>query len=125
VASVGAIEKLYADYQGKAHFYVVYIREAHPNMAKNQFNIPQPMSREERQRVAKEFAEMLKISLPILVDTIDDQVSKAYAGFPDRVCIIDRDGRVALQGARGPAGFAPALKTAPGVLDKLLSSSKQ
>jgi hypothetical protein len=123
VASIGAIEKLYADYKDKAHIYVIYIREAHPTdgrpMAKNKFKIADPKSVEERRKVAKEFADQVKLSLPILVDTIDDQVNKAYAGWPDRLYVIDAQGKVALKGGVGPGGFRPAVQAAPGVLDKL------
>jgi hypothetical protein len=124
VASVGQIEKLYATYKDKAHIYVVYIREAHPSEARNKFNVPQPKELEERQRVAKEFAQALKLSIPVLVDTIDDQVGKAYAAWPDRLYVIDANGKVALKGGMGPGGFLPAVKLAPSMVDKLLASPK-
>lgn len=61
----------------------------------------------------------LKLSIPAVVDGMDDKVSKAYAGFPDRLYIVDKDGRVAYKGDRGPRGFKPlemekALKKLPG-----------
>jgi hypothetical protein len=120
VASIGQIEKLYAAYKDKVHIYIVYIREAHPNQPKNRFDIPQPKEWQERRKVAKDFARALKLSVPVLVDTMDDDVGKAYAAWPDRLYVIDRDGKVAQQGDPGPFGFAPAVRAAPGVLDKLL-----
>ena len=75
----------------------------------------------ERQKVAKEFAAQLKLSIPVLVDTMDDQVGKAYAGWPDRLYVIDAEGRVALKGGPGPGGFSPAVRAAPAVVDKLLA----
>jgi hypothetical protein len=124
VASVGRIEKLYASYKDRAHVYVVYIREAHPGMEKNKFNIPEPKTLAERRRVAREFAEALKLTVPVLVDSLDDATGKAYAGWPDRLYVIDAAGNVALQGARGPQGFLPAVNAAPAVLDKLLAASR-
>ena len=120
MASIGQIEKLYANYKGKVHIYIVYIREAHPSQPKNRFDIPQPKEWQERRKVAKDFAGTLKLSVPVLVDTMDDGVAKAYSAWPDRLYIIDRDGKVALEGDPGPWGFAPAVKAAPAVLDKLL-----
>jgi hypothetical protein len=120
VASVGALEKLYANYKDKAHIKVVYIREAHPDMKNNKFNIAQPKTLEQRQKVAKDFAEALKLTIPVLVDSMDDQAGKPYAGWPDRIYIIDAEGKVAHKGAPGPGGFMPSVKEAPGVLDKLL-----
>jgi hypothetical protein len=103
---------------------VVYIREAHPNEARNKFNIPQPKAMQERQKVARDFVAALKLSVPLLVDTMDDHVGKAYSGWPDRLYVIDGDGKVALKGDAGPAGFSPAVKAAPSVLDRLLASPK-
>lgn len=124
MASVGAIEKLYKTYKDKAHVYVIYIREAHPTdgwaLPSNQFKITDPKSLEERRKVARAFAAKLKLTPPVLVDSLDDKVGKAYAAWPDRLYVIDAQGKVALQAARGPFGFSPAVKAAPGVLDKLL-----
>jgi hypothetical protein len=47
----------------------------------------------------------LEISMPLLVDDIDDRVGHAYSGMPDRLYVIDRDGKVAYKGGRGPFGF--------------------
>lgn len=70
-------------------------------------NVAQPTTAAERTRVAVECCESLKLSLPMLVDDIDDAVGKAYSGFPDRLYLIDRDGRVAYKGGRGPYGYKP------------------
>jgi hypothetical protein len=90
-------------------------------MEKNKFDIPQPKTIEERRKVAREFAEALKLTIPIRVDEMDDKVGKAYAGWPDRIYVIDAQGKIVLKAAPGPQGFPPAVKAAPGVLDKLLS----
>lgn len=123
--SVGQIEKLNAAYKDKAHIYVVYIREAHPTdgwmVPNNKFKITDPKTLEERQKAAREFAKELKLTLPILVDAIDDTVNNLYGGWPDRVYVIDADGKIALKGGMGPFGFIPSVKAAFGVLDRLTS----
>ena len=45
--------------------------------------------------------------MPLLVDEIDDRVGRAYSGMPDRLYVIDRDGKVIYKGGRGPFGFKP------------------
>jgi hypothetical protein len=45
--------------------------------------------------------------MPLVVDDLDDRVDDAYAAFPDRLYVIDRAGRVAYKGGRGPFGFDP------------------
>ena len=52
-------------------------------------------------------AEGLKISIPIVIDNMDDKVEQAYAGWPDRIYIIGTDGKVVFRGRPGPAGFRP------------------
>lgn len=45
--------------------------------------------------------------MPLLVDDVDDRVGRAYSGMPDRLYVIDRDGKVVYKGGRGPFGFKP------------------
>ncbi len=47
------------------------------------------------------------MSIPLLVDGIDNQVGIRYSGFPDRLYLIDREGKVAYKAGRGPFGFLP------------------
>jgi hypothetical protein len=49
---------------------------------------------------------------------MDDAVMQAYAAWPDRLYLVDLDGRVVYAGGRGPWGFKPGeLKAA---VDELL-----
>jgi type I thyroxine 5'-deiodinase len=64
-----------------------------------------PRSPDERAGVASACQRGLKIDLPILVDGLDDGVEQAYAAWPDRLYVIDRDGRVAFKSRPGPFGF--------------------
>src|SRR5262249_12256624 len=66
---------------------------------------PQPRNEGERLSVAQRCARSVKISMPLLVDEMDDRVGHAYSGMPDRLYVIDREGRVAYKGGRGPFGF--------------------
>lgn len=70
-------------------------------------NLAQPKTAEERTRAAVHCCDALKMALPLLVDGIDDVVGREYSGFPDRLYLIDRDGRVAYKGGRGPYGYKP------------------
>jgi hypothetical protein len=95
-------------------FLAVYVREAHPTdgwrMSSNDdagISIKQPQSELERSSVAKTCCESLKVSMTMVVDEMDDRVGHAYSGMPDRLYLIDRDGRVAYKGGRGPFGYKP------------------
>jgi hypothetical protein len=67
------------------------------------FNDPKTL--EERCQAAKDFATQFKVTLPILVDTMDDKMESAFAAWPDRIYIIGADGKVAYKGKPGPFGF--------------------
>ena len=43
---------------------------------------------------------------------MDNAANHAYAAWPDRVYVIDTEGKVAVMGATGPAGFAPSVSAA-------------
>lgn len=70
-------------------------------------SVAQPKTGAERTRAAVHCCDSLKMALPLLVDDIDDTVGRAYSGFPDRLYLIDREGRVAYKGGRGPFGYKP------------------
>jgi hypothetical protein len=105
---------LYARYQDRAEVFAVYIREAHPTdgwrMRSNDrvgVTVAQPKTQSERNLVASACCEALGLTMPLLVDTIDDEVNRAYSGFPDRLYLLDREGRVIYKGGRGPFGYKP------------------
>jgi type I thyroxine 5'-deiodinase len=50
----------------------------------------------------------LGIELPAVVDEPDNRTERAYTGWPDRLYLIDRDGRVAYKSRPGPFGFEPS-----------------
>ena len=92
----------------------VYVREAHPTdgwrLKSNDdagIAFAQPRSKKQRERVAARCCSTLEMSMPLLVDEIDDRVGHAYSGMPDRLYVIGKDGRVVYKGGRGPFGFNP------------------
>ncbi len=47
--------------------------------------------------------------MPALIDGLDDAVNTAYEGWPDRLYLVGKDGRIVMRGDRGPFGFKPDL----------------
>ncbi len=110
----GNIEKLYERYQDRAHFFLVYVREAHPSdgwwMQSNQrvgIDLVQPKDTDERRAVALTCRTRLKLDIPFLVDSVDDTVGSTYSGMPNRLYLIDDQGKIAFKNGRGPFGFHP------------------
>ena len=109
------MNSLYAKYQQDASFFVVYIGEAHPADAwqlpanlQDRVVYTSPVNFTERRTLADVCVVKLGIKLPALVDRFDDAAEIAYSGWPDRLYVIDRDGRVAYKSGPGPFGFKPA-----------------
>jgi len=47
----------------------------------------------------------LHITLPVLVEEMDNVIDEAYGAAPERLYLIDADGRVAYHGGTGPHFF--------------------
>jgi len=93
---------------------VVYVREAHPTdgwqLGVNKREgvlFSQPTSLEERVDVAHEMCTKLELSIPTLIDAMDNKVGQTYAAFPDRLYLVGNDGNIVYKGAPGPFGFKP------------------
>jgi hypothetical protein len=97
-----------------ANFVTVYIREAHPTdewqMASNETEgvcYAQPRTLEDRLRIARDFADRSHYAMPMLVDGMENGADELYAGWPERLYVIDALGRIAYKGETGPFGFDP------------------
>ena len=108
------MDKMYARYKTDAEFLGIYIREAHPSdgwsMPSNDrvgITIAQPRTIAERVDIAAQCSEALEVSMPLLVDHIDNSVEQVYSAFPDRLYLIDAEGKIVFKSGRGPFGFEP------------------
>ena len=105
---------MYREYRDRAAFYIVYIQEAHPvdlwqvsANVKDEVLFANPKSDSERTTVAASCVRDLGIELPALVDNLQDTTEADYSGWPDRLYLIDVEGRVAYKSKPGPFGFKP------------------
>lgn len=105
---------MYKRYGSRVAFLGIYVREAHPtdgwplpSNEKAGIALEQPVDRSARFAVATKCCSLLKMTMPLLVDELDDRVGHAYSGMPDRLYLIDQTGKVAYKGGRGPFGFKP------------------
>lgn len=93
---------------------MIYIREAHaldgarPRGGSGNPLIEEPQTIEERTAVARTCSANLNLApLKTLIDKMDNSTGEAYAGFPDRLFLVGKDGKLAFSGDRGPRGFIP------------------
>jgi len=111
---VGTLDALADRYRDRVSFLAVYIREAHPEegwiLPENRRSgvaVDEPGSDEARQEVAAGCATALRLRMAMVVDAVDNAVASAYGGWPDRLYLVGRDGRIAYRGGEGPFGFKP------------------
>ena len=69
--------------------------------------VEDPITIEERRAMALRASRELGLTLPAVVDELDDAVSIAYHGWPERLYLIGGDGHVFYRGGPGPFGFDP------------------
>jgi len=105
---------MYSKYGDDVQFFLIYIREAHPidgwqvgANIKEEVLFDQPKTLEQREDIAAQMCHELKLSLPTLIDDLDDHVNQAYAAWPDRLYLVGVDGKIAYGSGPGPGGFRP------------------
>ncbi len=107
------IDDVYRDFRDQAKFLFVYIREAHPDSVLSLVDgqrtatltkIPQAATSDERTAAATACGRTLKLSMPIAVDAIDNQVGRAYAGWPNRMVVVGTDGHILFASDPSPRG---------------------
>ncbi len=94
---------------------MIYIEEAHPtdgwempSNLKENILIASAKTFLDRDEAAQTCMVKLGIHIPSLVDDMQDSTERAYTAWPDRLYVIDREGRLAYKSKAGPFGFHPA-----------------
>jgi len=106
------MERLYSQFKDRIEFFVVYVQEAHPtdgwqveSNIKDDVFYRQHQSLYEREEAARSCTIGLHISIPTLVEEMDNAIDEAYGAAPERLYLIGKDGRVAYHGGAGPHFF--------------------
>ena len=93
----------------------MYIREAHPTdeweVEPNEHEgilFQQPATLSARTEIAAVCSLKLELSIPTLIDDMENSTDRKYYALPDRLYLIGRDGKVAYRGGPGPFGFVAA-----------------
>jgi len=106
------LNKLSEKFAGKVRFVCVYIKEAHPTDGmQSKANIDEnilyasPRTDDERADIAGVCMLRYNFSFPMLLDNMTDEAEAKYAALPERLYVIDADGRIAYKGGLGPHCF--------------------
>ena len=106
------LEELRDEWSPSLEFTYVYIKEAHPDdewqVPKNEAGeviFDQPKTMIERMDLADNFVEAMDVKTRTLVDDIANTANACYAGWPERIYVIDQGGTIAYKGGMGPFLF--------------------
>ncbi len=105
---------MYTKYGERAAFVTIYLKEAHPedewqldDNEEESVCYEQPQTLADRVEIAKDFVERFQYPIPLLVDDVDNAAMHAYAGWPERLYVIDEKGVIVYKGKPGPFGYHP------------------
>ena len=108
------MEELHRRFRERASVVFVYVAEAHAvdewQMEANVEDgvlLRQHVTLDERNAAAREGVERLGLTMPVLVDGMDDAVSEAFAAWPERLYVAEPGGRLVYVGGPGPFEFDP------------------
>ena len=124
--SLTSMEDVYQAHKKDCHFFFIYVKEAHasdgrvsPANTHRGIEIKQHKTYEERSGAAKTCKGKLEITMPILIDSLDNAVAMQYGGVPNRAYLIGKGGKVIYKGEKGPMGTQPDQVKA--AIEKLLA----
>ena len=125
------MEKMFQTYKDICEFRLVYIKEAHA--ADSNWSVPyakdlgitEHKDYGQRCTTADRLLKDKRLTMPFLIDDMQDSVNKAYSAHPDRIFVVRTDGRLAVAASRGPRGFAPGLKSAAKWLAEFKNSGEE
>lgn len=93
-------------------FLYVYIKEAHPadewqmdSNVEKELVFNQPTTFDERMNLAQAFVTEMEIEGPVVVDEIDNIANACFAAWPERLYVIDTEGKITYKGGMGPFDF--------------------
>ena len=108
------VEQIRKDFQDQVELVLVYIKEAHPgdewqmdSNVESEVVFDQPKSFEARVDLARTFMDRMKVETDTFVDDIRNTALACYAAWPERIYVIDREGRIVYKGGMGPFYFKP------------------
>jgi hypothetical protein len=108
------LDNIAKEFADRVEFLCVYIKEAHPtDGSQSPPNIDddvlytQPTTDDERAEVAAACILRFNFSFPMVLDNMTNEVEGKYKAMPERLYMLDADGRVTWKCGLGPHLFDP------------------
>lgn len=108
------LDRIAKEYGDRAHFLCVYVQEAHPTDGSqspanldDEVLFTQPTTEDERAEIAAACMLRYNFSFPMVLDRMTNEVESRYVAMPERLYVLDQDGRVTWKCGLGPHYFDP------------------
>jgi type I thyroxine 5'-deiodinase len=109
---LGRLNQLYNRWRDRLDFYCVYIQEAHPEGGwQVEHNLTegviyeQPETMDQRASIAKTCVLRTGFEMPLLLDSMDNDIDRRFAALPERLYLLDERGVVVWKSVMGSGGF--------------------
>ena len=109
------LEEIANKYHNRANFLCIYIKEAHPtDGSQSPPNIDekilytQPTTEDERANIAAACMLRFNFSFPVVLDNMTNEVDSKFKAWPERLYVLDKNGRVTWKCGIGPHFFDPS-----------------
>ncbi len=108
------LDSIAKEFGDRVEFLCVYIKEAHPtDGSQSPPNIDddvlftQPTTEDERAEVAAACMLRFNFSFPMVLDNMTNEAEGKYKAMPERLYVLDANGRVTWKCGLGPHLFDP------------------
>jgi len=102
------MNRMFDEFSSRVDFLAVYILEAHAQdewcMGSQKCLYNQPISLDDRKRVARDFIRDMNFKIKLMIDLINNNFDEEYFAWPERFWVIHK-GRITFMAEVGPFGF--------------------
>jgi len=123
---------MYQEYKDIAEFRIVYISEAHATDDRRpvpyaiEKNISEHTTYGERCSIAERLLTDEKLTIPTLIDKMDNGIAETYDAHPNRIYVVTSDGMIGARApSSGPTGWQPGIKAAKKWLGEYKATGKE
>jgi len=120
--NIQSLLELYQKHRETHQFVFIYLREAHAvdgwadpasvNTGSLSL-VVEPKTDQLRMNVSQRFCQKFVLPFPVVVDRVNDTAAVAYAAWPSRLFVVEKNGRVSFSGGVGPWEYRPLDATPP------------
>lgn len=100
--SLNLIDQVYRQNNGQIICLLVYTKEAHPELSQEAY-MRNPQTWEDRAAASCDLKKDAQLTMPIVVDTLDNRAATTFAAHPSRIYVLDRKGNIVFASNETPA----------------------